>query len=123
LLAAADAFLLTSISEGIPVTLIEAMSARLPIVATRVGGNAELLESGMNGLLVPPASPDALAEALLAYFSDPATARRHAKAARHAAEARFSLARMVADYGGLYERTLAAAGVLVPPAAEAMSTR
>jgi sugar transferase (PEP-CTERM/EpsH1 system associated) len=110
-----DCFVLPSLAEGVSNTILEAMASRLPIVATRVGGNAELVESGMTGTLVPAANSDALAQAMLGYFGDPATARRHARAARRAAEGRFSLARMAADYTSLYERELAAAGVPVPP--------
>jgi hypothetical protein len=58
---------------------------------------------------------------MLSYFTDPGTARRHGRAARRVAETRFSLARMVSDYSKLYERALAAAGVPVPSAAEALS--
>jgi sugar transferase (PEP-CTERM/EpsH1 system associated) len=116
-----DCFVLPSLAEGVSNTILEAMASGLPIVATRVGGNAELLESGMTGLLVPPANSDALAKAMLGYFSDPATARRHGRAARQVAERRFSLAGMVSDYSNLYERALAAAGVPVPSAAEALS--
>ena len=116
-----DCFVLPSLAEGVSNTILEAMASGLPIVATRVGGNAELIESGMTGLLVPPANSDALAEGMLRYFSDPATARRHGRAARRVAETRFSLARMVTDYSSLYENALSAAGVAVPPAAEALS--
>lgn len=117
-----DCFVLPSLAEGICNTVLEAMASRLPIIATRVGGNAELIEPGLSGLLVPPAQPEALAAAILDYATDRAKARRHAKAARHAAETRFSLARMVRDYAGLYERTLGAAGVPLPPA-EALAPR
>lgn len=109
-----DCFVLPSLAEGVSNTILEAMASRLPIVATRVGGNVELIESGMTGSLVPPANSDALAEAMLRYFRDRSAARRHAKAARRNAENRFSLARMVADYAGLYERELAAAGIALP---------
>jgi glycosyltransferase involved in cell wall biosynthesis len=91
------------------------MASGLPVVATRVGGNSELIESGMTGVLVPPSSADAMAEAILAYFGDRSTARRHAKAALRVVESRFSLARMVADYVGVYERALAASGRPAPP--------
>jgi hypothetical protein len=57
-----------------------------------------------------------MAQAMLGYFGDRTTARRHAKAALRVVEARFSLARMLADYAGVYERALAAAGSPVPPA-------
>ncbi len=110
-----DCFVLPSLAEGVSNTILEAMASRLPVVATRVGGNAELVESGMTGVLVPPANSEALAEAMLGYFNDQPTARRHARAARRVAESRFSLARMSADYASLYERELAAAGVPVPP--------
>jgi sugar transferase (PEP-CTERM/EpsH1 system associated) len=117
-----DCFALPSRAEGVSNTILEAMASRLPIVATRVGGNAELVESGMTGLLVPPADSDALARAILTYFTERSTARRHAKAARQVAERRFSLSRMVTDYSVLYERSLAAAGIRVP-ALEALAPR
>ncbi len=109
-----DCFVLPSRAEGVSNTILEAMATRLPIVATRVGGNAELIESGMSGTLVPSANPDALARAIIAYFHDRALARRHAKAAYHVALTRFSLATMVAAYASIYERALAAAGVRRP---------
>lgn len=112
-----DCFVLPSLAEGISNTVLEAMATRLPVVATRVGGNPELVESGMSGTLVPASASDALADAMLHYYNDRATARRHAKAARQSAESRFSLARMVLDYSNLYERRLSAAGVAVPGAA------
>jgi sugar transferase (PEP-CTERM/EpsH1 system associated) len=103
-----DCFVLPSLAEGISNTILEAMATRLPVIATRVGGNPELIESGMTGMLVQPANSDALADAILYYFSERATARRHAKAAQRVAHARFSLARMVADYENLYQRELGA---------------
>lgn len=118
-----DCFVLPSLAEGISNTVLEAMASRLPVIATRVGGNAELIESGLSGTLVPPVNSDALAGAILAYASDRALARRHASAARHAVETRFSLSRMLLDYASLYERKLGAAGVRIPPATEAMAPR
>ena len=110
-----DCFVLPSLAEGVSNTILEAMASGLPVVATRVGGNSELIESGMTGTLVPSSNSDALAQAMLGYFSDRGTARRHAKAAHRVVEARFSLARMVADYVNVYERALAAVGSPVPP--------
>ena len=109
-----DCFVLPSLAEGVSNTILEAMASGLPVVATRVGGNSELIESGMTGTLVPPANSDALAQAMLGYFNDRSTARRHAKAALRVVETRFSLARMVSDYVGVYERALAAAAVRCP---------
>jgi sugar transferase (PEP-CTERM/EpsH1 system associated) len=110
-----DCFVLPSLAEGVSNTILEAMATRLPIVATQVGGNSELIESRMTGTLVAPANSEALARAMLGYFSDRATARRHAKAAQLVAENRFSLRKMALDYATMYERALAAAGITVPP--------
>jgi sugar transferase (PEP-CTERM/EpsH1 system associated) len=112
-----DCFVLPSLAEGVSNTILEAMATRLPVIATRVGGNAELIESGMTGTLVPSGNPEALAQAILAYFADGATARRHAKAALHVASTRFSLETMVAAYARVYERALSTAGVALPPLA------
>jgi glycosyltransferase involved in cell wall biosynthesis len=108
-----DCFVLPSRAEGISNTILEAMASRLPIIATRVGGNPELIESGLTGVLVRATDTEALAQAMLAYFTERSMARRHAKAARRIAETRFSLARMVGDYTDLYERSLESAGISV----------
>ena len=109
-----DCFVLPSLAEGVSNTILEAMATGLPVIATRVGGNAELIESGLTGTLVPPTNSEALAQAMLGYFNDRATASRHAKAGRRVVENRFSLSRMVADYENLYERALTTAGVPIP---------
>ena len=111
-----DCFALPSLAEGVSNTILEAMATRLPIIATRVGGNAELIESGMTGTLVPSAHPEALARAILSYVTDRATARRHAKAAHHVAVDAIQPGRMVAA-SRAHERALAAAGVALPPSA------
>ncbi|MEO6596931.1 MAG: TIGR03088 family PEP-CTERM/XrtA system glycosyltransferase [Planctomycetota bacterium] len=98
-----DCFVLPSLAEGISNTILEAMACALPVVATRVGGNAELVDDGSTGCLVPPANHGAMAAAILQYFDDQATARRHGGAARSAVERRFSLDRMVQDYRALYD--------------------
>jgi glycosyltransferase involved in cell wall biosynthesis len=86
------------------------MASGLPAIATRVGANADLMEEGLSGKLVPRADPDALAREILAYSADPALARRHGRAGRQIVERRFSLERMVGDYEALYRRLLAARG-------------
>ena len=110
-----DGFVLPSLAEGVSNTILEAMATGLPVIATRVGGNSQLLESGMTGTLVPPANSGALAQAMLAYYNDRSTARRHAKAALRVVLDRYSLTRMVSDYVEVYERALAAVGSPVPP--------
>jgi glycosyltransferase involved in cell wall biosynthesis len=71
LLAGADAFVLASHHEGLPVALMEASSVGLPIVASRVGGIPQALEDGVDALLVPPGDPGLLAEAMARLASDP----------------------------------------------------
>jgi sugar transferase (PEP-CTERM/EpsH1 system associated) len=110
-----DCFVLPSLAEGVSNTILEAMASRLPVIATRVGGNSELIESRMTGTLVASANSEALAHAILGYYNDRTTARRHAKAALRIAENRFSLTKMALDYATMYERALAAAGIPVPP--------
>jgi sugar transferase (PEP-CTERM/EpsH1 system associated) len=102
ILAAMDVFVLPSIAEGMSNTLLEAMASGLPLVATRVGGNPELVEDGVNGVLVPRQDPDALVAALRGYVDDPHLRAVHGKASRQRAVAEFGLERMRAAYTGLY---------------------
>jgi len=101
-----DCFVLPSLAEGISNTLLEAMASGLPVIATRVGGNAELMEEGLTGRLVPRADPEALATEILRYFDDPLLARRHGGAGRSLVEKRFSLDLMVRRYDELYTGVL-----------------
>ncbi len=113
------AFTLPSLAEGISNTILEAMASGLPVLATAVGGNADLVEDGVTGLLVPPADADAMAQALVRLIDDPAHAAALGRAGRAAAEARFSLQAMVSAYRAVYDRGLAAAGVPVPAPSDA----
>ena len=97
-----DAFALPSLAEGVSNTILEAMSTGVPIVATRVGANAELLGDGSSGTIVPPADSEALAAALLRYFEHAELARAHGRAARKRVESVFSLERMLDRYHRLY---------------------
>jgi glycosyltransferase involved in cell wall biosynthesis len=98
----ASQFVLSSTSEGIPVTLLEAMARGLPTVATRVGGIPEVVAEGETGLLVPPSDPAAMAEALLAVAGDPARGEAMGRAGRARVESRFDVRRMVREYEALY---------------------
>jgi sugar transferase (PEP-CTERM/EpsH1 system associated) len=102
LLGTADLFVLSSTSEGISLTLLEAMAAGLPVVATDVGGNREVVVAGETGLLVLPSSPPALAEAMLTLLRDPARSWQMGAAGRRRAEEEFDLRRVVARYEELY---------------------
>jgi glycosyltransferase involved in cell wall biosynthesis len=121
LLRGLDLFVLPSLAEGISNTILEAMATGLPIVATRVGGNGELIEDGRTGCLVEPADPEQLAGAILDAFHDRARSLARGRAAREAAEARFSLERMAEDYVALYEGELARRGRRADPRAETMT--
>jgi sugar transferase (PEP-CTERM/EpsH1 system associated) len=115
LLSRASAFVLPSLSEGISLTLLEAMARGLAVVATRVGGNPEVVADGETGLLVPPQSPDALAAALLRLQSHPDQARAMGEAGRRRVETVFDVQRMVREYELLYRGH---AGLLCPAPTE-----
>jgi len=102
LLARARIFVLPSRSEGIPLTVLEAMACGLPVVATRVGGLPEVVDEGVTGLLVPTADPAALARAIIKIWNDPDRGDRLGRAGRQRAEERFDVRRMVAQYENLY---------------------
>jgi glycosyltransferase involved in cell wall biosynthesis len=92
LLTRADIFALPSRNEGLPMSVLEAMARGLPVIATPVGGVPELIEDGVNGLLVPPADPDALARAILKLADDQEGRAALGRAARETILARHSAA-------------------------------
>jgi sugar transferase (PEP-CTERM/EpsH1 system associated) len=102
LLARAALFVMPSLREGISLAILEAMARGLPVIATRVGGNPEVIADGETGLLVPPRDPQALARALAALGRDPERARRLGAAGRLRVERHFDVRRMVAKYEQLY---------------------
>jgi sugar transferase (PEP-CTERM/EpsH1 system associated) len=106
LLAAADAFLLTSVSEGIPVTIIEALAAGVPVVATAVGGVPEVIDDGISGLLAPAGDVSALAVALLRLARDAALQEKFACEGAKRASERFSEDRMIERYASIYRDIL-----------------
>ena len=106
LLAAADTFLLTSISEGIPLTVIEAMAADRPVVATNVGGLAEMIDDGRSGYLRDAGDDLALASCLVSLATDPEACSRIGLAGRLTAQKRFSLDEMLNSYGRIYEEMI-----------------
>jgi glycosyltransferase involved in cell wall biosynthesis len=104
LLARAGLLVLSSLSEGVSITLLEGMARGLPIVATRVGGNPEVVADGETGLLVPPGNPSALANAMLRLWRDGELGRRMGQAGRRRVEDHFDVRRMVARYEAMYLR-------------------
>lgn len=97
-----DLFVLPSLAEGISNTLLEAMAAGLPVVATATGGNPELVVDGVTGSLIGVNDVEALVAALAAYVDDPARRARHGAAARERVERAFSLSTMVDAYDEVY---------------------
>ncbi len=103
-LAEAGIFVLASFAEGVPVVLMEAMAGRLPVIATRVGGVAELVEDGVSGLLVAPSDAGGLAAAIARLAADPALRARMGEAGRAKVAAEFDVdagaARLAALFAG-----------------------
>lgn len=110
LMAAFDVFVLSSLWEGLPRVLPQAMAAGLPIVATAVDGNAEAVADGKNGLLVPPGDPAALAQAVVQLLRDPSKADRMGQDGR-ACASEFGARKMVDEIAGLYAQLLTQKGI------------
>ena len=101
-----DCFVLPSLTEGVSNTILEAMASGLPVIATDVGGNGELIEVGRTGELVPVADVEAMAEKIATYAMSPLLARAMGQAGRITAERQFSMEAMSERYQGLYDRLL-----------------
>lgn len=106
-----DIFVLPSLGEGISNTILEAMACGLPVVATNVGGNSELVEEAITGTLVPANEPVALAGALNRYIRDRGLIQSHGAAGRRRVEELFSLSSMMRRYQSVYDSLLMAKGL------------
>lgn len=106
-LAQAALFVSSSLTEGISLTLLEAMAVGLPVVATSVGGNPEIIVDGVTGKLVPPREPAQLAQALVEVCQHPERWQTWGLAGRQRVETNFDVRRMVADYQRLYAELFA----------------
>ena len=100
-------FVLPSLSEGLPLALLEAMSARKPVVGTAVGGVPEVIVDGETGLIVPPKDAPALAHKIVFLLTHPDEAMRLGRLARLRVEEQFSVSSMVRGYEDLYARCVA----------------
>jgi glycosyltransferase involved in cell wall biosynthesis len=99
----ASVFVLPSYAEGLPNVLLEAMACALPVVATRVGGNVDIIEDGQNGMLVDCNDPEQLSRALQAVSEDRDRAKKLGAAARKTIESRFSIEQVADQYCNLYK--------------------
>lgn len=106
ILQAFDIFVLSSLHEGISLSLLEAMGSGLPVIATNVGGNPEVVVDGETGILVPPQDPEKMAEAIMKILKNPDLANKMGHAGRKRVEEKFSLDRMVREYEAIYEECL-----------------
>ena len=106
LLRSIDVFVLSSLNEGISNTLLEAQASGLPVIATRVGGNVELVEDGVNGTLVAPSDVEKMAQALLGYIDADERIREQGRQARLRVAEAFSIAAMATAYAEVYEEVL-----------------
>ena len=106
LLAVCDVFVLPSLYEGLPLSVLEAMAAAKPVVATAIDGTTEAVVPGVTGLLVPPADPARLAGAIRALLKDGALARRMGEEGRARVCREFSLRRMIDGVTGVYDELL-----------------
>jgi sugar transferase (PEP-CTERM/EpsH1 system associated) len=104
ILQSIDVFALPSLNEGISNTILEAMATALPVVATRVGGNTELVEDGYTGVLVGPGDSDSIADAILRYLNDENLRVKHGRAGRQTVLKHFSVQEMVQSYETVYRR-------------------
>jgi sugar transferase (PEP-CTERM/EpsH1 system associated) len=116
LLRGLDCFVLPSLAEGISNTILEAMATGLPVIATSVGGNGELVQDGVTGRLVPAANVEALVAAMKSMICDPAAARSSGVAGRARAVAQFGIESMVRRYSLLYDEMLLTPGARTRPA-------
>jgi sugar transferase (PEP-CTERM/EpsH1 system associated) len=101
-----DVYAISSIAEGTPGSVLEAMASGLPAVGTRVGGVPEVIAEGQTGQLVPPRDPSAMADALAPYLRTPALAAAHGAAGRARVLSHYSMPAMVAGYQALYDSLL-----------------
>ncbi|MBF0309509.1 MAG: TIGR03088 family PEP-CTERM/XrtA system glycosyltransferase [Magnetococcales bacterium] len=105
-----DLFVLPSLAEGTPLTVLEAMACGLPVVATRVGGVADLMQEGRTGLLVPPGDAAALAKAMAGLLREDETRRKMGQAGREYVENTFSWASTVDGYWNLFREMVSMKG-------------
>jgi len=106
-----DCFVLPSLAEGISNTILEAMASGLPVIATNVGGNADLVTPGITGQIVPAGNAEALAHQIVQLANNPDQAKQMGQHGRQRVEEKFSMNAMVAAYLGTYDKLLGRSGI------------
>lgn len=107
ILVSSDIAVLPSLAEGLPNAVLEYLASGLPVVATALGGNLEVVQDGVAGLLIPPNDANALARALMRLLDDPAFAATLARSGQEHVRTKFSFERLVFDMDRLYSQLLA----------------
>jgi sugar transferase (PEP-CTERM/EpsH1 system associated) len=107
LMRSMDLFVLPSLTEGSSNTILEAMASGLPVIATAVGGNVDLVQPGCTGTLVAPLAPELLAQAISSYCRTPGLAQQHGARARRAVLSSYSLPAMAEGYLAVYDALMA----------------
>ena len=103
-LGKSEIFAFPSLTEGLSNVLLEAMACGLPVVATRIGGNMELVEHGVNGILINPGDPEGLSEAIITLLADPEQSRQMGREGRKRVDERYSLDKVAGEYLMLYRQ-------------------
>ncbi|MBN1694073.1 glycosyltransferase family 4 protein [candidate division WOR-3 bacterium] len=106
LLSLTDIFILPSLTEGTPLSILEAMSMKLPVIASRVGGVPEVVSDGKTGLLVNPGNPDEITDAVLKLLKNPKIRKEMGAKARKIAKKKFALEHCVREHEKLYKRLI-----------------
>jgi glycosyltransferase involved in cell wall biosynthesis len=106
ILSILNVFVLPSLNEGLPMALLEALSAQIPVVATRVGAIPDVLQDGVTGILIPPKDPQAIAEAIIMILSDKKLASGIAKKGFERVRDNFSSEKMASKYLSIYGELL-----------------
>lgn len=112
LLSSFDVFVLSSLSEGLSVALLEAMSVGIPVIATDVGGNKDILQAGHNGILVPTKDSEKMAEEIFKVLTDTKLSSSLGRAAMKTVRTEYSMSRMVGAYMDIYSKALEEKGLL-----------
>ena len=105
-----DVYAMPSLSEGLPLSLLEAMASTIPVVVTKVGGIPEVVSDGETGFLVAVGDVDELAKRIMLLLDQPSLAERIAKAGRSVVQQRYSLETMAGAYSALYQEAVARRG-------------